>query len=123
VTGPEVPLSELEVLRSYFVPAVQKAQDEGPLPTPGSTAWVNADHDTKMVAVVAEYLGLRQARELAKLVGNRNRRVAREDRRDFLVAQREASHAVSGAVDWSAVSRRPSHAELVKRRAVVGVPR
>lgn len=31
-------------------------------------------------------------------------------------ALREASHAVSGALDWSAQAGRPSHAELTRRR-------
>lgn len=31
-------------------------------------------------------------------------------------AQREASWAVSGALDWSAQARRPSHAEIAQRR-------
>lgn len=121
--GTEVPLSELEVLRGYFLPVVERARGRGPLPTPGSAAWVDADDDMKVMAVAAEFLELRQARELARLVGNRNRRLARDEHRAFLVAQREASHAVSAAVDWSAASRRPSHAELVERRAVVKVPR
>lgn len=36
-----------------------------------------------------------------------------------LLAQREASHAISEAVDWSAVAMAPSHAELKRRRGVV----
>ncbi len=44
---------------------------------------------------------------------------ARQDEEARLMALREASHATSAAVDWSAASRRPSHAELVRRRAVV----
>jgi len=44
---------------------------------------------------------------------------ARQDEKARLTALREASHAISAAVDWSAASQRPSHAELERRRAVV----
>ncbi len=44
---------------------------------------------------------------------------ARLDEEARLTALREASYAISAAVDWSAASRRPSHAELERRRAVV----
>lgn len=36
-----------------------------------------------------------------------------------LLAQREASYAISEAVDWADVATAPSHAELVRRRQVV----
>lgn len=39
-----------------------------------------------------------------------------------LIAQRDASYAICEALDWTAESMRPSHAELVQRRAVVAVP-
>jgi len=45
--------------------------------------------------------------------------IAEGHRRDALQAQREASYAVSAAIDWAAVGRRPSHDELVRRRSVV----
>jgi len=45
--------------------------------------------------------------------------IAEQIERDRLLAQREASYAVSAAIDWSAQSRQPSHAELVRRRSVV----
>ncbi len=45
--------------------------------------------------------------------------IAEGHRRDALQAQREASYAVSAAIDWTAASRRPSHAELQRRRSVV----
>lgn len=35
---------------------------------------------------------------------------------DAARVQREASHAVSGALDWTSQSRRLSHAELQRRR-------
>ncbi len=45
--------------------------------------------------------------------------IAWQIERDELKAQREASYEVCAAVDWVAVSRQPSHAELVRRRSVV----
>jgi len=45
--------------------------------------------------------------------------IAEQIERDRLKTQREASLAVSAAIDWSAQSRQPSHAELVQRRSVV----
>jgi hypothetical protein len=45
--------------------------------------------------------------------------VAEQIERDELKAQREASYAVCEAEDWTAASRRPSHAQLVARRSVV----
>jgi hypothetical protein len=45
--------------------------------------------------------------------------IADGHRRDAATAQREASYAVSDAVDWTAQSRRPSFAELQRRRGVV----
>jgi len=39
--------------------------------------------------------------------------------RDRRIAERMASVEISQALDWSAQSRRPSQAELVRRRAVI----
>ncbi len=43
--------------------------------------------------------------------------IAEEHRRDRLLAQRAASHAIAGALDWSA--DHPTFAELERRRGVV----
>lgn len=45
--------------------------------------------------------------------------IAEQHRRDDLTAQRMASYAVCEAEDWTAASKRPSFAELTRRRAVV----
>ncbi len=45
--------------------------------------------------------------------------IAEEHRRADCAAQRQASWAIADALDWSAQSRQPSHAELVQRRSVV----
>lgn len=49
--------------------------------------------------------------------------IAEQIERDQRIAERMASIEVAAAEDWTAASRRPSHAELVERRAVVVVPR
>lgn len=45
--------------------------------------------------------------------------IAEQAERERLLALREASLAVSDALDWTEQSRRPSYAELVRRRSVV----
>ncbi len=45
--------------------------------------------------------------------------IAEQHRRDALTAQRMASYAVCEAEDWTAASKRPSFAELTRRRAVL----
>jgi len=45
--------------------------------------------------------------------------IAEEHHRADCAAQRQASHAIADALDWSAQSRQPSHDELVRRRSVV----
>jgi hypothetical protein len=43
---------------------------------------------------------------------------ADEHHRADMLAQRQASYAISDALDWGAQSRRPSFAELQRRRGV-----
>ena len=45
--------------------------------------------------------------------------IGEEHRRADCVAQRDASLAIADALDWTAQSSRPSHAELVRRRSEV----
>ncbi len=45
--------------------------------------------------------------------------IAEQIERDRRIAERMASIEVSQALNWTAQSRRPSHAELVRRRSVV----
>ncbi len=45
--------------------------------------------------------------------------IAEEHQRAELLAQREASLAVSSGLDWAEQSRRPSYAELTRRRTVI----
>ena len=46
--------------------------------------------------------------------------IAEQIERDRRIAERMASIEISKALDWTAQSSRPSHAELVRRRAVIG---
>lgn len=105
------------MMRAWLAPAVERARAAGPLPRPGSAEWLAASEVVRTASVFAELLEHRQARAMMCLAAWDRRERAAGD------ALRQASHAVSGADDWTAVSRRPSHAELVRRRAVVGVTR
>jgi hypothetical protein len=44
--------------------------------------------------------------------------ISEEFERADMAAQRQASHAIADSLDWGAQSRRPSFAELQRRRAV-----
>ncbi len=46
--------------------------------------------------------------------------IAEQIERDQRIAERMASIEVSQALDWTKQARRPSYAELTRRRAVVG---
>jgi len=117
------PVSRLIYARHHLGPLVAQARADGPLPELGTPEWVAADAATRSAAAFVFALRYLDAAAMGSLVGARDRRVASESQREFLIAQREASHAISEAVDWTAQSRRPSHAELVRRRAVVVVPK
>ena len=117
------PVSRLIFARHHLGPLVTKARADGPIPELGTPAWVASEAPTRSAAAFVAVLCYLDAAAMASLVGARDRRVAHEDHREFLTAQREASHAISEVVDWTAQSRRPSHAELVRRRGVVVVPK
>ena len=108
--------------RYYLEPLIAQARAVRPLPEVGTPEWVVADPMTKYAATFVTVVRYLDATAMSSMVGARNRRVSAEERREFLTAQREASHAISAGLDWAAESRRPSHAELVKRRAVVVMP-
>jgi hypothetical protein len=102
-----------EAARAYLNPTVERARDAGPLPELGSSQWVEAPDSVRLATCFAALLSYVDAATFASLVLARDQRDAPGD------ALRQASHAISAAVDWTAASRRPSHAELVRRRAVV----
>jgi len=122
--GPSVPRGDCsgpvfrqQAVRAYLGPIVERAREAGPLPGLGSPEWTDAPDTVRVATCFAALLAYTDAATFASLVHARDRRDAPGN------ALRQASHAISGAVDWTAASRRPSHAELVRRRAVVGVTR
>jgi len=104
-----------QVVRAWLTPAVDRARATGPLPQLGSAEWTAASDTVKLASAFAALLSYVDAATFATLV------LARDQRDAPGHALRQASHAISAAVDWTAASKRPSHAELVRRRAVVGV--
>lgn len=86
----------------------------------GSTAYDVAEPPAQLVAALARLLVVHDRCSRAEVVWTLERRTEEAAR---LTAEREASHAVSAALDWTVASRSPSHAELVRRRAEVVVPR
>ncbi len=100
-----------EAVRAYCLPKLDRI---GQCPPLGSPQWrgLPADDPRLLGAVFAAALAfedIASAREWWE----------REHHRERLTAQREASYAVSDALDWRAVSRNPSHATLARRRREV----
>ncbi len=92
------------------------AQD---VPAFGTPEWTDASPLARLLAALVHLLAVHDRCARAEWVWTERARREEEAR---LTALREASHAISAAVDWSAQSRRPSHAELERRRAEVVVP-
>jgi hypothetical protein len=108
--------SRSAAVRSVLLPLIADARSAGPPPELGTPEWLAAEPLIRFAAVFAELLRHLDAATLRELAAARDRRDAP------LRAQRQASHAISAAEDWTAASRRPSHAELVRRRAEVVRP-
>jgi len=107
-----------QVVRAYLGPIVERARAAGPLPELGGPEWMGAPETVRVATCFAALLAHMDAATFTSLVLARDRRDAPGD------ALGQASHAISAAVDWTAASRRPSYAELERRRAVVvGVTR
>jgi len=108
------------------VPSVDSSPDQGTASTHDSSALPELSEWAERRNAVTEWLP-RAAREAVESFALRHfdraesaaYLIAEQIERDRLLAQREASLAVSSALDWSAQSRQPSHAELVRRRSVV----
>ncbi len=108
-------------------PSVDSSPDQGTASNLDSTAPLELSEWTKRRDCVVAWLP-HASREAVEVFALRHFDraesaafcIAEEHRRDRLLAQREASLAVSAAVDWTAASKRPSYAELTRRRAVVG---
>jgi len=90
------------------------------VPEFGTAEWSGASPLARLVATLVHLLAVHDRCSRAEWAWTDR---ARQEEEARLTAQREASHAISAAIDWSAQSRRPSHAELERRRAEVVVPR
>jgi len=102
-----------QVVRAWLLPAVERARAAGPLPELGGPEWTAATDTVKLASAFAALLGYLDAATFTSLVLARDRRDAPGH------ALRQASHAISAAENWTALSRRPTHAELVRRRSVI----
>jgi hypothetical protein len=106
------------VIADYLAPRIAQCEARGPIPQLGTAEWEGlADGDPRKVGAVFV-----AAREWATITSLRLWGVLDVPRQlevERLTAERMASIEISQALDWSAVSRNPSHAELVRRRAVV----
>jgi len=107
------PVFRQQAVRAYLDPIVERARSAGPLPELGSAEWTAATDPVKLASAFAALLAYMDAATFTSLVLARDRRDAPGN------ALRQASHAISAAENWTAVSRRPTHAELVRRRSVI----
>lgn len=90
------------------------------VPAFGTTRWADASPVARVLSVLVYLVDVHDRCSRAEWAWTDR---ARQDEEVRLTALREASHAISASLDWSAQSQRPSHAELERRRAVVVVPR
>jgi len=107
------PVFRQQAVRTYLNPTVERARAAGPLPELGSAEWIESPDSVRLAACFAALLAHMDAAAFTSLVHARDRRDAPGN------ALRQASHAVSGALDWTAQSKRPSFAELQRRRGEV----
>ena len=124
VVAPEWPprrdwSGEREVIATALALTVGPAAAVEDVPAFGTPEWGAASPSARVLAVLVHLLEVHDRCARAEWVCWDR---ARQDEDARLTALREASHAISAAVDWSAASRRPSHAELERRRAVVVMP-
>ncbi len=103
-------------ISDYLSPRIAKCEARGSIPQLGTAEWEQlADGDPRKVGAVfvaaAEWATITSLRRWVVLDAPRQAEVER------LTRQREASYAVCEALDWK--SRRPSYAELQRRRSVV----
>jgi len=105
-------------IADYLGPKIAQCEARGPIPQLGTAEWEHLDdgdpHKIGAVFVAArEWTTITSLRRWTVLDAPRQAEVER------LTRQREASHAIAGALDWSEQSRRPTYAELTRRRAVI----
>jgi len=106
-------------ISDYLSPQIAQCEAaQGPIPQLGTAAWEHLDdgdpHKIGAVFVAArEWTVITSLRRWTVLDAPRQAEVER------LTAQREASHAVSAALDWTRQSTAPSFQELQRRRGEV----
>jgi hypothetical protein len=102
-----------ERVSAYLLPVINAA---GRVPELGSPEWCQASESARHAVVFVyakrylDHVGIRAWGNVDKA------RIAEEER---LTAQREASHAVSAAFDWTKQAGRPSFAVMRRRRSVI----
>jgi len=105
-------------ISDYLSPKIAQGEARGPIPQLGTAEWEHLDNgDPRKIGAVFV-----AASEWTTITSLRTWKVLDEPRQaeaERLSRQREASHAIAGALDWAAASRRPSHAALVRRRSEV----
>ncbi len=105
-------------ISDYLSPRIAQCEARGPIPQLGTAEWEHLDDgDPRKVGAVFV-----AAREWTTITSLRRWKILNEPRQaevERLTRQRMASYAVCQAEDWAAVSRRPSHVDLERRRSVV----
>jgi len=105
-------------IADYLGPKIAQCEARGSIPQLGTAEWEHLDDgDPRKVGAVfvaaREWTTITSLRRWAVLDAPRQAEVER------LTAQREASYAVSAALDWGKQSGRPSFATLQRRRSVI----
>jgi len=105
-------------IADYLGPKIAQCEARGSIPQLGTAEWEHLDDgDPRKVGAVfvaaREWTTITSLRRWTVLDAPRQAEVER------LTAQREASYAVSAALDWGKQSGRPSFATLQRRRSVI----
>ncbi len=105
-------------IADYLGPKIAQCEARGSIPQLGTAEWEHLDGgDPRKVGAVFV-----AAREWTTITSLRRWKVLDEPRQaetERLTTQREASHAVSTALDWTKQAGRPSFAVLQRRRGVI----
>ncbi len=105
-------------ISDYLSPKIAQCEARGSIPQLGTAEWEHLDDgDPRKVGAVFV-----AAREWSTITSLRRWKVLDEPRQaevERLTLQREASHAVSAALDWTKQAARPSFATLQRRRGVI----
>ncbi len=105
-------------ISDYLSPKIAQCEARGPIPQLGTAEWEHLDNgDPRKIGAVfvaaSEWTTITSLRTWKVLDEPRQAEAERRTR------QRMASYAIFEAVDWTKQAARTSHAQLVRRRAVV----